>query len=212
MFLWAYGAKTHKEAENCLAMKSKTVQVNARYPPINSLFSTFNLGAYNPILLFLSPLKNSSRMNILQDLGWFIFILLLFTAEWERLLNKLPTHWTLLKILNAAIAQARVPAGQEYPVHCAILAHNAVFTVFFMQFWFIFSQSSLFQQASICASLIWRGTTRRWCRTICRHEELLKYTYTQTFSTSQQTTPSTWTHMFHVNFHQDRFVWSHWVK
>lgn len=58
MLLRAYGARKNKEAENYpTEKKSKILQVNATYPPINSLASTFNLSAHNPGLLFLTPVK-----------------------------------------------------------------------------------------------------------------------------------------------------------
>lgn len=107
-------------------------------------------------------------------MGRFILILLLFAAKWERLLHKLPAHWALLEILDAAIAQARVSAGQEDPVHGAILANNTVSAVFFLQFRLISSQPSLFQQPSISAALTREGVVGGGCRIICRHEELLQ--------------------------------------
>lgn len=111
---------------------------------------------------------------MLQDMGRFILILLLFAAKWKRLLHELPAHWALLEILDAAIAQARVSAGQEDPVHGAILANNTVFGVFFLQFRFISSQPGLFQQPCVSAALTREGITGGGCRTICRHEELLQ--------------------------------------
>lgn len=112
----------------------------------------------------------------MRDTGRFILLLLLFAAEWERLLHELPAHGALLEVLDAAITQARVPAGQEDPVHGAVLANNTVFAVFFLQFWFICSQPGLFQQPSVSAALTREGIAGGGCRTVCRHEELLKYT------------------------------------
>lgn len=109
-------------------------------------------------------------------MGRFLLILLLFAAKWKRLLHELPAHWALLEILDAAIAQARVSAGQEDPVDGAVLANNAVLAGFFLHFWFISSQPSLFQQPSVSAALTREGITGGGCRAICRHEELLKYT------------------------------------
>lgn len=110
----------------------------------------------------------------MQDMGRFLLILLLFAAKWKRLLHELPAHWALLEILDAAIAQARVSAGQEDPVDGAVLTNNAVLAAFFLHFCFISSQPSLFQQPSVSAALTREGITGGGCRAICRHEELLK--------------------------------------
>lgn len=104
----------------------------------------------------------------------FVFILLLLTAKCKRFLNKLPAHRAPMKIPHTAIAQARVSAGQEHPVHGPVLANNAVLATLLWRLYFAFGESSLFQQASVCAFTFWRGIARRSGIIICRHEKLLK--------------------------------------
>lgn len=69
MFLRAYGAKTNKEAENYLTIKSKPIQVNACFlhlilahttqscfsPLIKKLFQEEHLARYGLIHLHLAP-------------------------------------------------------------------------------------------------------------------------------------------------------------
>lgn len=93
VFLWAYGAKKNKEAENYLTIKSKTIQVNATYPPINSLFSTFNLGSYHPVVLFFLPIKKLFQEEHLARYVLIHLHLAPFYCKVEKILEQ--TAYTL---------------------------------------------------------------------------------------------------------------------
>lgn len=104
----------------------------------------------------------------------FVFILLLLTVKCKRLLNELPAHGAPLEIPHTAVAQARVPAGQQHPVHGPVLANNAVLAALLRRLYVTFRKSSLFQQAAVCAFTVWRGIAGRSSIIICRHEKLLE--------------------------------------
>ena len=104
----------------------------------------------------------------------FVFILLLATAKRKRLLDELPAHGAALEVPHAAVAQARVPAGQQHPVHRPVLAHHAVLAVLLCSVRRTSRESSPLQQTVGCALFFRRGIAGRSGVVICGHEKLLK--------------------------------------
>lgn len=103
-----------------------------------------------------------------------VFIWLLATVKRKRLLNELPAHGAALEVPHAAVAQARVPAGQEHPVHRAVLAHHAVLAAVLGRVPRAAGEPSPLQQTVVRAVFFRGGTAGRSGVVVCGHEKLLK--------------------------------------
>lgn len=117
--------------------KSQILQVNATYPPINSLASTFNLSAHNPGLLFLTPVKKLFQEEHLARHGSTHPHLAPFCCKVEKTPARTACTWgtagntwcsrrTGTCVCRAAGPSSRGRSGKQHSLCCflpAVLVH-----------------------------------------------------------------------------------------